>query len=179
MVRMKKYIVYSIFLFALLIGGNLSAQVYQGNASKFYGGGTLGLTFGSVTSITIMPELAYAVTEDFFVGGGVRYSYYQDNTVVPVYKSTIWGGKLFLRYYILENIFAHVEAERLYFQDPYQTSPTGSDWIYRDYFYGGGGYRQWVGSNSYMTMEILFDLTNNDYSFGTNPIFRIGFGVGF
>ncbi len=167
-----------LFVFALMFTVGTRAQVFNGYGSNWYLGGTFGLSFGTVTSISIMPEVAYAVTEDFFVGAGVRYSYFQDNSIVPVYKSTVWGGKLFLRYYFLENIFAHVEAERLYFQDPYYTSPIGSDWIYRDYFYGGGGYRQWMGQNSYMTMEILFDLTNNDYSFGTNPIFRIGFGIG-
>jgi len=174
----KRFFV-GILMMSLFISFSVKAQVYEGGGSRFYGGGTLGLSFGSFTSITIMPELAYAVTEDFFVGAGIRYSYFQDNTVVPVYKSTVWGGKVFLRYYIIENIFAHIEAERLYFKDPFQVSPTGVEWIYRDYFYGGGGYRQWMGANSYMTLEILFDLTNNDYSFGSNPIFRMGFGVGF
>ena len=168
-----------LLAFTLLIMVSAKAQGYEGYGSRWYLGGSFGLSFGTVTSISIMPELAYAVTEDFFVGGGVRYSYYQNNGVVPVYKSTIWGGKVFMRYYILENIFAHIEAERLYFQDPFYNSPTGDSWIFRDYFYGGGGYRQWMGQNAYMTMELLFDLTNNDYSFGSNPIFRIGFGVGF
>jgi len=166
-------------MLSLLVTTKSLAQQYGGNESRWYVGGSLGFSFGSVTSISIMPELAYALTEDFFVGGGLRYSYFQDNNVVPVYKFTIWGGKIFLRYYILDNIFAHIEAERLYFQDPFYSSPTGDDWIFRDYFYGGGGYRKWMGSNSYMTLELLFDLTNNDYSFGSNPFFRIGFGVGF
>lgn len=177
MKELKKVIVFLVFIFAISL--NSWAQKYDGYGSRWYLGGSFGVSFGTVTSISIIPELSYAVTEDFFIGGGIRYSYYQDNGIVPVYKSTIWGGKMFMRYYLLENIFAHVEAERLYFQDPFYSSPTGDNWIFRDYFYGGGGYRQWLGQNSFMTMEILFDLTNNDYSFGTNPLFRIGFGVGF
>jgi len=166
-------------LFILLLGGvKAKAQVYYDNDSKWYLGGSLGLRIGSVTLISIMPELAYAVTEDLFVGTGLRYSYYKDNRYTPAYQSTIWGGKLFVRYYVFDDIFLHVEAERLYFEDPNYSILTGEKWIFRDYFYGGGGYRQWVGNSAYMTMELLFDLTNNEYSFGTNPLFRIGFGVG-
>ena len=155
------------------------AQTYNGMGSRWYGGGTFGLSFGSVTSISIMPEVAYAVTDDLLIGGGLRYSYYRDTYYTPAYESTIWGGKLFARYYLFSNFFAHIEAERLYFEDPYYSSPTGDQWIYRDYFYGGFGYRQWMGSNSYMSFALLFDLTSSDYTFGSNPFFRIGFGVGF
>lgn len=167
-----------IFLLLIASANNSYAQVYQGNDRKWYVGGTLGLSVGSVISISIMPEVAYAITEDLFVGAGARYSYYKDNRYSPAYQSTIWGGKLFVRYYLFEDIFLHVEAERLYFEDPNYNIVTGDQWIYRDYFYGGGGYRQWIGSNSYMTIELLFDLTNNDYSFGSNPMLRMGFGVG-
>jgi hypothetical protein len=176
MKNVKKSIL--LLVFTLMFMMSAKAQAFNGYGSRWFLGGTFGLSFGTVTSISIMPELAYSITEDFFVGGGVRYSYFQDNGVVPVYKSTVWGGKLFMRYYLFENIFAHIEAERLYFKDPFYTNPMGDSWIFRDYFYGGGGYRQWMGQNSYMTMELLFDLTNNDYSFGTNPIFRVGFGIG-
>ena len=174
----KNIIVFTFFVLLLLLSSSVKSQVYQGNERKWYFGGSLGLSVGSVVSISIMPEVAYAITEDLFVGGGVRYSYYKDNRFTPVYQSTIWGGKLFVRYYIFEDIFLHLEAERLYFQDPNYTNPTGEEWIYRDYYYGGGGYRQWVGANSYMTIELLFDLTNNDYSFGSNPMLRMGFGIG-
>ncbi len=168
-----------IILFGILAIPKLNAQ-YAYSASRWYGGGTFGLTFGTITSVTIMPEAAYAVTDDFFAGGGVRFSYYSDKTYVPAYESTIWGGKLFLRYYLFSDFFAHIEYQRLYFKDPFYTSPVGKEWTYDDYFYGGGGYRSWIGSNSFMTFELLFNLTRLDeISFGTNPFIRIGFGVGF
>jgi len=177
--KLQKRLSIGILFLFLLTSFRLNAQVYEGRDNRWYGGGSFGLSFGSIISVSIMPEVAYSVTEDFFIGAGIRYSYFQDNRVVPSYKSTIWGGKLFARYYLFEDFFVHLEAERLYFKEPYYNNPIGNDWIFRDYFYGGGGYRQWMGSNSYMTMELLFDLTNNDYSFGSNPFFRIGFGVGF
>jgi hypothetical protein len=59
-------------------------------------------------------------------------------------------------------------------------SPIGSEWTFDDYFYGGGGYRSWVGSNSYMSFELLFNLSELDQlEFGINPFIRIGFGIGF
>ena len=178
MKTVKNTIIFSLFTIMLFLSSTAKSQVYQGNDQKWFVGGSLGLSVGSVISISIMPEVAYAITEDLFVGGGVRYSYYKDNRYTPAYQSTIWGGKLFVRYYVFQDIFLHVEAERLYFLDPNYINPTGEQWIYRDYYYGGGGYRQWIGGNSYMTIELLFDLTNNDYSFGSNPMIRMGFGIG-
>jgi hypothetical protein len=178
MIRIQKRKIVLGFILLFFVVKSSYSQVYQGDEKRWYVGGTLGLSVGSVISISIMPEVAYAITEKLFVGGGLRYSYYKDNRYSPAYQSTIWGGKLFTRYYILDDVFLHLEAERLYFEDPYYNNMTSDKWIYRDYFYGGGGYRQWVGPNSYMTIELLFDLTNNDYSFGSNPIFRMGFGIG-
>jgi hypothetical protein len=178
---MRKYliIVVAIFAFGLLSTGKAYGQ-YTNYGSRWYGGGSFGLSFGTTTSVTVSPEVAYAVTDDFFVGGGIRFSYYKDNRFTPVYESTVWGGKLFLRYYLFSDFFAHVEYQRLYFKDPYYVSPIGSEWTFNDYFYGGGGYRSWVGSNSYLSFELLFNLSELDQlEFGINPFIRIGFGVGF
>ena len=68
--KIYKIVIGGLFILSLLVTTKSFAQQYVGNESPWYVGGSLGLSFGNVTSISIMPELAYAVTEDFFVGGG-------------------------------------------------------------------------------------------------------------
>jgi len=176
---MKK-VIFSIILFvSILFNSKLDAQIYQGDGSRWYGGGSLGINIGRITAISIMPEAAYAVTDYFHIGAGIGYSYYKDNNAVPVRTLNEWGGKLYARLYFMD-FFAHLEYAPVYQNDSYFTSLSGSDWVYWDYFYGGVGYRSWVGTNSYMTVALLFDLKNLDnLNFGYNPFIRFGFGVGF
>lgn len=162
------------------VQNSLLAQRYEGSQGKWYGGGTLGFSFGQVTSISIMPEAAYAITEDLFIGAGIGFNYYQNNNSAPVRKITEWGGKLYLRYYVFDNIFGQVEYAPVYQNDSYYVGLSGSEWVYWDYFYGGVGYRSWVGGNSFMSIAILFDLKNLDQiDFGYNPFIRFGIGIGF
>ena len=43
----------------------------------------------------------------------------------------------------------------------------------------GGGYAQPIGSNAALTLMILWNLTEEQYSPYQNPIFRLGFAAGF
>jgi len=178
--KKTKNIVFGLFLLGnLFITTNIYSQVYGGEGSKWYGGGSLGINIGSITAISIMPEAAYAVTDYFHIGAGIGYSYYQDNRVVPVRKLNEWGGKLYGRLFFMD-FFVHAEYAPVYQNDSYYSSLSGNDWVYWDYLYGGVGYRSWIGGNSFMSVVLLFDLKNLDnINFGYNPFIRFGFGVGF
>jgi hypothetical protein len=43
----------------------------------------------------------------------------------------------------------------------------------------GGGYIQSVGGRGFASFAILWDVLEDEYSPYTNPLIRIGFGVGF
>ncbi|MCX6243241.1 MAG: hypothetical protein NTU98_00930 [Bacteroidetes bacterium] len=170
-------------------------------------GGYLGLQFGNVTAITVSPEATVRVVDQLHIGLGFTYTYMQWNnyfydTVSKDYinyKASVYGGRIFARYYLrslfkdsfLGNIFAHVEYEYLYYTWPYTQDPRGS--IYDPYghayrhgtevqeinsLFVGAGYSQPLGSKAFIDFLVLFNLNETYNSPYSNPIFRIGFGVG-
>ena len=172
-----------LFIFSIIIF-NTNAQsspFSSGNphtgSSRWYFGGNFGLSFGTVSSVYIAPKAAYAITEKLYGGLGVSYQYFSDRRYIPKIEASTYGLNIFARYFIFTDLFAHIEYEKLFYKSSYY-NPGNSPYLSSDGFYAGGGYRQWIGSNSYMTIAILFDLQNNQYEFGINPFIRVGMGFG-
>lgn len=144
-------------------------------------GGYLGVQFGTVTLINVSPLASYRVTEQFHAGLGLTYQYYKDNTYEPAYSSSAYGGSIFARYFIWRDLFAHVEYAPLYITN-FVYYPPGSfqedkaPWAHD--ILVGGGYRQWIGEKASISMMMLFNVNETIYSPYSNPIIRIGFGVG-
>lgn len=74
-------------------------------------GGNLGLTFGSQTIVNVSPRIGYWVSDNFVPGIGGTYMYFKDNN--SNFSEKRYGGSLFGRYFLQENIFAHLEYEAL------------------------------------------------------------------
>ncbi len=169
-------------------------------------GGNLGFQLGSVSGITLSPEVRIRTVDQLTVGLRFIYQYYYNKNYfydtetaqeLP-YKSNVYGGGVFLRYYLsslfdgfVGNIFAHVEYEYLSFVQPYLMSPIGKiiDPYGNTYIRGnntvevnsifvGGGYRQPISNRVSMDLLILFNLNDTYNSPYSNPIFRLGVGVG-
>ncbi|MDD4604463.1 MAG: hypothetical protein PHF97_11745 [Bacteroidales bacterium] len=170
-------------------------------------GGNLGFQFGSVTGITVSPEVTIRTVDQLYVGLRFIYQYYNyknyfwdnDSKEYLSYESNVYGGGIYLRYYlaslfnniIVGNLFAHVEYEYQTYTRPYTNSIGGH--IYDPYgntfspgnslvevnsFFVGGGYRQPVGNRVAMEFLLLFNLNDTYNSPYSNPIFRLGVGVG-
>ena len=154
-----------------------SSGVSNNSSSRWYFGGNFGLSFGTVSSIYIAPKATYAITEKLYGGLGVSYQYYSDKRYIPKFDVSTYGLNIFARYFIFQDLFAHIEYEKVFYKDSYN-NPGNSPYISADGYYAGGGYRQWIGSNSYMTIAVLFDLQSSQYEFGINPFIRIGMGFG-
>ncbi len=151
---------------------------------RFFFGGSLGLQFGSATYIDVSPLVGYKITEKLHAGLGVTYIYYKvkDSYYNYSYETSIYGGRVFGRYYILDNLFAHTEFEVLNMEVPSEIGGTGNFDYVRDNITSlmvGGGYAQPIGSNAALTLMILWNLTEEQYSPYQNPIFRLGFSAGF
>ena len=124
--------------------------------NRIFVGGNLGLQFGSITLVDVSPLIGYWFTEDLAGGLGLTYQYFQDNRYLPKYSTNIFGARIFGRYFIFGDIFAHAEFEWMNF-DAYD-------------FFGdlvrvnvnnilvGGGYRQWVTDNSFISLELLWNV---------------------
>ena len=154
-------------------------------------GGWLSFQFGTITGVSVSPEVKVRLVNQLYPGAGFiyQYAYYNDYYIDPVtnqpadFSSSIVGGRFFLRYYLsgivdnfLGNFFAHTEYEYL--------SYVGHSENYGDEVYNissifvGGGYKQPVSDRAFFDFLLLFNLNDTPDSPYTNPIFRFGFGIG-
>jgi len=164
--------------------GKVNKQKQKPMVRKWFTGGMIGAGFSSYsTYVEIAPIVGYKITPDFHVGTRITYIYnsykfiYQ--TVPPTEERVNlnhYGASLFLRYQFFKFLFAHVEYEALSF-DLYKDL-RGRDRIWVNSLFVGGGIYQNVGGRAFMTVAILFNLLDNEYSPYSNPMFRIGFGIG-
>lgn len=178
---MKKIIVWSLFLLCVLTLNTLAQNQaikpadnkpkgFQWN--KVFVGGNIGAQFGSITVVNISPIIGYRITERLAAGVGATYIYYNYKAIR--FSSSIYGGSVFGRFYLLENIFAHAEYELLNV-DSYDFPGTRTN---IENIYVGGGFRQALGGRSYMTILALWNINESKYSPYGNPIIRMGFSIG-
>ncbi len=177
---MYKYIV--IFLTVILYSATIIAQenpqpkMKSPMSSRIFIGGGLGLQFGTVTLVDVSPLIGYWFTEKLAGGLGFTYQYYQDKRYIPEYSTSIFGISVFGRYYVFRDVFAHAEYEWLNYEANSFIDDSGR--INLNNILLGGGYRQWIGPNSFMAIELLWNVNESVYSLYQNPIIRIGFGFG-
>jgi hypothetical protein len=151
---------------------------------RVYFGGGLGLQFGDQTVIQVAPIIGYKVTEKFHVGVGGTYIYYhvKDPYYNLEYKTNIYGGSVFTKYFLFDEIFAYAEYGILNLEVPYD--PLGSNY----YLYKrknvsslllGGGYRQMIGESVGIELVVLYDVIDDRDSPYSNPVIRLGIVAGF
>lgn len=169
-------------------------------------GGNLGFQFGNVTSVLVSPEARIRLFGHFYGGIGFTYQYiqYRDYYYDPPnqdyidFRSYAYGGKLYLRYYMadlfdnfLANLYAHAEYEYLVFIQPLYYDPSGiildpynntysrgKESIEINSLFIGPGYSQPLGGKAFLDFQVLFNLNDTYNSPYSNPVIRIGFGVG-
>jgi len=150
---------------------------------KFYFGGNLGLTFGSYTSISIWPMVGYKISPKFSAGLQPGLDYIKYNYQGYTDESSSYGIKIFSRYRIIPQFYLHAEYDYINYE--IYTWINQTDFIknreFVPFLFLGGGLSQQLGENSWMYVQILFDVLqdeNSPYSSG-EPFYSIGFGVGF
>ncbi|MDR6237993.1 hypothetical protein [Aureibacter tunicatorum] len=147
-----------------------------------YFGGNFGLSFGNqATSVLVEPLAGYNFTERFSGGLGISYQYYSYKDYFGVkQESNIYGGKIFSRYRVLENIFVHGEFENLSYQRVISRDSTGKYEYLREWIPGlffGGGFFQPFGKKGGMSLMVLYNVL---YDENTSPypepyVIRAGF----
>jgi hypothetical protein len=178
---MKKHLLIILVLGSFLLQARGQGQVKEDFWERVYFGGNFGLNFGTnYTFIELSPLAGYRLTEKLSVGLGGTYIYYKEK--IPAYNFTyetsIYGGSVFARYFLLENIFAHVETGALNLDVPGTHYPyaLSRQWIQN--LLVGGGYRSMIGERSSFMIMLLYDVIDDPNSPYRNPIFRVGFGFG-
>ncbi len=144
-------------------------------------GGSIGLQFGDYAYIQIAPILGYKITDRLHSGIGLNYTYYKYNDKYYNYKyeTSIYGGSIWSRYFIWNNLFGEVNWEVLNMEVPNEIN---SNRTIRDNVMTlmiGGGYAQPIGGNSALLLRALWDVIEDPNSPYMNPIFNIGVSIGF
>jgi hypothetical protein len=194
---MKKHGIISFLLTIILTGllfTNSFAQFGQPSndrdkqefkmQKRLYVGGGLGFGISSYsTSLMIAPVVGYRLSPSFDVGTRINYTYYRYNDDLLKYSTNNYGLAFFTRYYLFffRDLFLHAEYEALnyeqvYLDYNYQVDHKERVWV--SSLFVGGGYRQWIGNTAFVGITVLWNLLDDLDSPYSNPIFRIGVGVG-
>ena len=140
---------------------------------RLFFGGNMGAQFGNYTLINVAPLGGLKINKRWSVGTQVTYSYINIKYSNYRYQDHIYGGSLFSRYFIFENIFAHVETEAL-----------NGDWKRNgerfnvNSLFLGGGYIYRINKRAGFGITAMFNVLQNTYSPYRNPIINAGFTYG-
>ena len=172
---LKKLFFCTLFFFTITLGHAQDDVKDQSFTDRLFVGGGAGLRFGDITLVQATPIIGYRITNRFQAGVGITYIYLRDN--VFKYQTSVYGGKLFSRYYFIPQLFGHTEYEQLSLET---ISPTdGSlERIWAPGFLVGGGYQVNFGANSGFFMMLLIDLIQHPAYPYNNPILRGGVTFG-
>ena len=139
---------------------------------KVYFGGNMGLQFGTVTFLDISPLAGYKITEKLSAGVGITYQYF--SVKAYHYATERYGGRVFGRFNITENLFAYTEYELLNIG----IGGTPEKRINIANVFVGGGYSQPLGAKSSLNVLVLWNINESVYSPYQNPIIRAGINIG-
>jgi len=141
--------------------------------NPWFVGGMIGGSFSNNGgSFEVSPLVGYKITDDFHVGSRITYIYSK-------YFGTSYndyGGSLFARQRFLKMLFAHAEYEVLSIE--YNNVQNEKFRMTINSLFLGGGLYQQMGGRGFATIAILYNVLETKYSPYSNPVIRIGFGVG-
>lgn len=154
-----------------------TAAVPKKKRPMFYGG-TVGMTFGDYTSISISPMVGLKLTPRVSVGVMGTYEYIKDTRYKEDVTASNYGGSVFARFFPVPRFYGHAEFE--YMSYKYSTSDLETDRTWVPFLLLGGGIVQPISPRAALTVEVLFDVLNDDHSpyESGHPWVSVGVGVG-
>ncbi len=161
-------------------GGRGNTKTQPRNAvsplSKLYVGGNIGGGWSNTSAFfQLSPIIGYRVTPAMDIGTRITYIYSKYKSYGYSYSYNDFGASIFTRYHLFNFIFVQAEFEELSAQYYTIDGTKSRRWV-PGLFLGGGIY-QHVGA-TFLHVGILYNLLDTQYSPYSNPLIRIGFGVG-
>jgi hypothetical protein len=147
--------------------------------NKLYFGGYINLSFGNYTVIGAEPLVGYKITPKLSAGVKLRYDYIKDKRYSTTYNTSNYGGSIFARYRIIPALYLHAEYAAYNYELYYASEESERKWI--PFLFLGAGYSQRLGGNTWLNIQILFDVLHNSNSPYNRwePFYSVGIGVGF
>lgn len=178
---MKKHIIVITLLISCFFSDSTKAQSGF-SADRLVFGGNFGASFSNYeTLIGISPSVGYKVTDRLTLGTGVIYQFYRYKIAPFDFKFNNYGGRLYGTFQLNEFLILHSEYESLNLEYiKYNTLgvPDGTQRRTIGSMLVGGGYRQYISSNSMLDLMVLYNLTETPYTPYSNPIIRVGLSFG-
>ena len=176
-----------LLVLGLLIGSfSVNAQYYEAEKKententkpksikdKLHFGGSLGLQFGSFTSIYIAPIVYYDLSEKIMIGAGFNYIYQSYDWYGKEYKSSIYGPKLAAIFKPFSQLIVSTEFEYNFYDRDFNYYGDPDQPYWHPTWYVGLGYGVPMGKKGgmYISMsyDLLYDAKKSYYSTAWRP----------
>lgn len=150
-------------------------------------GGNFWLSFGTYSYVEVSPVVLYKATPKLLIGPGFTYIYRKNN--YTNYETSYYGPRAMATYTLFSNldetlnlnignIILHTEFETL---NTDRWVPDNSGFYYKDgrtwvssYLLGGGLFQP-LGQRGGISILVLYNFLESEYSPYANPVVRIGF----
>jgi hypothetical protein len=123
---------------------------------RLYLGGNFGLSFGNWSFVNISPVVGYMITNRLSAGPGITYQYMK----TPFFKTSVYGGRGFVRYNITQQFFGLAEYENLNIEYITQQFELRRTWVPGTFL--GGGFFQPIGRRSGFALTVLYNFSYNE-----------------
>lgn len=146
---------------------------------RWFAGGGIGLSFGTVDFIEIVPVIGYRFTPRIHAGLQLLYRYRNDGRYVEDVTTTDYGGTVFGRFFVGEGVFFEVDYEYISFElVNFDLSTYRED---EGNVLGGIGYSAPISRHAGFFVVVLYNFTYDDrFSGYEDPwLIRAGVTVGF
>lgn len=159
-----------VFLVLCFAGEHVVAQTEFGETqkSRIYVGGNFSLSLGNITLVEVSPLAGYNITRSLSAGIGTTYMFYSYRDQFQSYRTSFYGGRIFTRFVPLPDLlpafFLHGEIESLSAERLLTNPITGVFELDRKFvpaYMAGIGIRQPAGKNSFFTLTLLYNFSDD------------------
>jgi hypothetical protein len=144
---------------ALAPADSADADSTRSPSRIYYGGGIVLSISGKLTQVGLQPHVGYKLSPKASLGLRLRYDYYKDSRIQPKAESHSYGGGLFSRYRFARQVYG--QAEFAFTQ--YDWSDSRGDASVPSFLLGGG-YAQPIAPKTWLTVDVMFDLIQDEDS---------------
>lgn len=167
-------------IFSVLYAVQLIAQeddVYE----KWYAGYNIGMQIGAVINLSGSMHIGRYITNNISIGVGGLYNYYNDARYSNMLELHIWGGRAFVRYDILKELFVLSEYEYLTYKTDIFHPLRKIERIECHHLLIGGGYRILFSDmkKDCTYIMLLYNINETFYTPYSNPVIRVGIEIHF
>lgn len=126
---------------------------------RWFVGGSVGATFGTVDSIALAPMIGFHVVPRFDVGTQLYYRWVKDGRYSPSVSTNDYGVTLFARARVVAQLY--LEADYQYTNYEYLTGLGGTARSTYNSFLAGAGYAIPLGRGASLYVSALYDFGYN------------------